>query len=133
MIQSRAHFGIGLFVGIIVTALFFQFFAPRYDIIESDNKLIKQDKWSGESWKYQGNKWEKITEMTRDWEPIDDALTNALNIVADNNTDNSNARMVSLRKKYSVLEDISDEDIMERIKYVYARKIMVDLYFTKIK
>jgi hypothetical protein len=133
MIQSRAHFGIGLFVGIIVTALFFQFFAPRYDIIESDNKLIKQDKWSGESWKYQGNKWEKITEMTRDWEPIDDALTKALNISVDNNTDNSNARMVSLRKKYSVLEDISDEDIMERIKYVYARKIMVDLYFDKIK
>jgi hypothetical protein len=133
MIQSKAHFGIGLFVGIIVTALFFQFFAPRYDIIESDNKLIKQDKWSGESWKYQGNKWEKITEMTRDWEPIDDALTKALNIPADNNKDNSNARMVSLKKRYSVLEDISDEDLMERIKYVYARKIMVDLYFAKIK
>jgi len=133
MIQSRAHFGIGLFVGIIVTALFFQFFAPRYEIIESDNKLVKQDKWSGESWKYQGNKWEKITEVTRDWEPIDEALTKALNIASDNNTYDSNARMVSLRKKYSVLEDISDEDIMERIKYVYARKIMVDLYFAKIK
>ncbi len=51
MIRTRTHFGIGLFIGIVVTALFFQFFAPRYDVIESDKMLIKQDKWSGNSWR----------------------------------------------------------------------------------
>ena len=35
MIQTRTHFGIGLVIGIVVTALFFQFFAPRYDVVES--------------------------------------------------------------------------------------------------
>ena len=56
MIKTRTHFGIGLFIGILVTALFFQFFAPRYDVVEADNLLIKHDKWSGDSWKYEGDK-----------------------------------------------------------------------------
>jgi hypothetical protein len=131
MVQTRTHFGIGLFIGIIVTALFFQFFAPRYEVIESDDMLVKQDKWSGNSWKYEGNKWEKITDVTRDWQPIDEALMNALKLPVNSDTNNSDVQMASLKQKYSVLEKLSDEDVMERIKYIYARKIMVDLYFSK--
>jgi hypothetical protein len=131
VIRTRIHFGIGLFIGIVVTALFFQFFAPRYDVVESDKMLIKHDKWSGSSWRYEGDKWEKITDSTRDWKPVDEALMKALNIPAQGDTESSDGQMICLKKKYPELEKISNEDIMERIKYIYARKIMVDLYFSK--
>jgi hypothetical protein len=131
MIRTRTHFGIGLFIGIVVTALFFQFFAPRYDVVESDKMLIKQDKWSGNSWRYEGDKWEKITDSTRDWKPVDEVLMKALNIAAKGDAESSDGQMVALKKKYPELEKISNEDIMERIKYNYARKVMVDLYFSK--
>jgi len=134
MIKTRTHFGIGLFIGIVVTALFFQFFAPRYDVIESEKMLIKQDKWSGNSWRYEGDKWEKISDTTRDWKPVDEVLMKALNFTAKGDTtNNSDGQMSSLKKKYPELEKIPNEDIMERIKYIYARKIMVDLYFSHAK
>ena len=131
MNQTRAHFGIGLLIGIIVTAIFSLFFAPRYEIVESDKMIIKQDKWSGHTWRYQGNEWEKIVDSTRDWKPVDAVLVNALSFSAGGGANSSDVRMTSLKEKFPVLEDISNEDIMERIKYVYARKIMVDLYFSK--
>jgi hypothetical protein len=134
MLHNRTYFGIGIFVGIIVATLFFQFFAPRYEIVQTDNRLIKQDKWSGNSWEHKGHKWEKITDITRNWKPVDKTLVKALNLDKNsNNSGNSDARMAALKKKYPVLEEISNEDIMERIKYVYAREIMVDLYFSKIE
>jgi len=132
MLQSRAHFGIGLLIGIVLTALFFQFFAPRYAVIESDKMLIKQDKWSGHSWRYEGNKWEKITDNTRNWKPVDEVLIKALNLPSKGDAKGSDGQMAALKKKYPLLEEISNEDIMERIKYIYARKIMVDLYFGKL-
>ena len=132
MIQTRTHFGIGLFAGIIVTAFFFHFFAPRYAVIESENLLIKQDKWSGNSWKFEGDKWEKISDATRDWKPIDTVLMDALEIEPSSSVSNSsNTQMDNLKKKYPLLEKLSNEEIMERIKYIYARRIMVDLYFSK--
>ncbi len=132
MLHTRTHFGIGLFIGILVTALFFQFFAPRYDVVEADNLLIKQDKWSGNSWRYEGDKWEKISDTTRDWKPVDEVLMKALNFTAKGETKGSDGQMAALKKKYPQLEEISNEDIMERIKYIYARKIMVDLYFGNV-
>ena len=133
MIQTRTHFGIGLVIGIVVTALFFQFFAPRYDVVKSDKMLIKQDKWSGTSWRYEGDKWEKITDSTRDWGPVDEVLMKALNIPVRGDSNGSDAQMASLKQKYPELEKIANEDIMERIKYIYARKVMVDLYFSNVK
>jgi len=132
MIKTRTHFGIGLFIGIVVTALFFQFFAPRYDVIESEKMLIKQDKWSGNSWRYEGDKWEKISDTTRDWKPVDAVLMKALNFTAKGENKGSDGQMSALKKKYPELEKISNEDIMERIKYIYARKVMVDLYFGNV-
>ncbi len=131
--QTKTHFGIGLFVGILVTALFFHFFAPRYEVKRSDDKLIKQDRWSGNSWKYVGNKWEKITDVEREWKPIDDALMAALNLPGTDGSSNSDKQMAALKQKYSVLENLDDEEILERIKYIYARKIMVDMYFSQVK
>lgn len=131
--QTKTHFGIGLFVGILVTALFFHFFAPRYEVTRSDDKLIKQDRWSGNSWRYSGAKWEKISDMNRDWKPIDEALMAALNLGGTGDSNNSDKQMAALKQKYPVLENIDNEDILERIKYIYARKVMVDMYFSKAK
>jgi hypothetical protein len=131
MIQAKVHFGIGLFIGVFLTALFFQFFASRYDVIELDKMLIKQDKWSGNSWRYEDDQWGKITDSTRDWKPVDEVLMKAINMPADGGTNRSEGQTTSLKKKYPELEKIPNEDIIKRIKYIYARKIMVDFYFSK--
>ena len=131
MTQTKVHFGIGLFIGVVLTALSFQFFAYRYDVIELDKILIKQDKWSGNSWRYENDQWGKINDNTRDWKPVDEILMKAINMPADANTNRSEERITSLKKEYPELEKIPDEDIIKRINYIYARKIMVDFYFSK--
>lgn len=131
MRQTRNHFGMGLAAGIILAALFFQFFAPRYAVIKTGDMLVKQDKWSGRSWQYDGDGWKEIEELAVDWKPVDRALVKALNLPGKEKDGAFSARISSLKEKYPVLESVSDDDIMERIKYIYARKIMVDLYFNK--
>jgi hypothetical protein len=131
MLQTRVHFGIGFSVGICITALFFHFFAPRYEVTESNRVIIRQDKWSGTSWKYEGDEWKEIKENRVNWKPVDSALMKALNVPVIEGKKKSNNQIIALKKKYPFLEEFSDEDIMERIKYIYARKIMLDLYFSK--
>ena len=80
MQQGKYNFAIGFIIGIIVSAVFFQFFAPRYSVVQSGDMLVKQDKWSGDSWKMAGSQWEKIVYSDRNWELIDEALRDALRI-----------------------------------------------------
>lgn len=42
MIKKRVHFGIGLFVGIILSVIFFQFVASRYIVIESNGMILSK-------------------------------------------------------------------------------------------
>jgi len=133
MVQTRVHFGVGLILGIVVAAIFFHFFAPRYAVIKSDSGLMKQDKWTGESWQLQENKWVTVAEDKRDWKPVDEALMKALNMKDNGGSDSAKNRLRSLKEKYPVLEPFSDEDIMERIKYIYSKKIIVDLYLNEMK
>ncbi len=134
MVHTKIHFAVGLLIGIIITACFFHFFAPRYEVLKSDDTLVKQDKWSGNSWIYKDNKWEKIIDAVRDWTPVDQALTDALNIASNTGTPTgSNKRIKALREKYPVLAGISDQEIESRIKNIYSKKILVDLYFSQIK
>jgi len=91
--------------------------------MKSDDMLIKQDKWSGTSWRYEGDKWEKITDSTRDWKPVDDVLMKELNISDKGDTSGFNWQMAPLKKKYPELEKISKEDIMERIRYIYSGRL----------
>ncbi len=129
MVHSRIHFGIGFTLGILITALFFHFFSQRYEVTESNRALIKQDKWSGSSWKFEGNEWKKIKENMVDWKPVDQILIKALGIGGNSGKDGQNHQVAALKAKFPFLEGYSDEDIMERIKYVYARQVMLDLYF----
>ena len=88
--------------------------------------MVKQDRWSGDSWRYVDNQWKKIDDIHRDWESIDQALRQALHIPKDG-LDRPKA-MDLLRKKFPALKDITDDELLERIKIVYSKAILCDLY-----
>lgn len=127
------QFGVGFTIGILVTALFFYFFSQRYEVTESNLAIIKQDKWTGVSWQFEGNEWKKIQESKTNWDPVDNILVTALNISTDNCSNRGNRQVKALKSKYPALEAYKDEDIIERIKYIYARQVMLDLYFNQAK
>ena len=127
MQQGKYNFAIGFIIGIVVSAVFFQFFAPRYSVVQSGDMMIKQDKWSGDSWKMAGSQWEKIVYSDRNWELIDNALRDALRIPKEQKK--AKNKLAILKKKYPVLADVPDKDLLERIKYMYPREILANLYF----
>lgn len=129
---EKVYLGVGLVIGVLVAAAFFYFFAPRYETHRSGESIIRHDRWSGDSWRLAGQRWEKIQDLKRDWQEVDDALRQALKIPA-RASDEENALKL-LKGKYAILRDISDEELLERIKIVYSREILTHLYlsdFTK--
>jgi len=126
MNREKIYFAIGLGAGILLTGLFLLYFAPRYETTQVDKTLIKQDRWSGDSWQYVGNKWQKIVDVQRDWKKIDQALLNALHIQSPGIE--RNEALAILRLKAPDLEVLTDDELLERIKYVYSKEIMVTLY-----
>ncbi len=123
---GKKHFITGLVIGIITAALFFQFFAPRYTTNKSSGILIKNDKWTGDSWSFINNQWKKNMDVDQNWEGIDKALRNALNISLD---DSNRLKVLNiLKKKHPLLENITDDDLLERIKIVYSKEILINLY-----
>ena len=126
MKNEKSYFGLGLIVGIIISALFLFYVAPMYNTVQSGENIIRQDKWTGSSWRYMDNQWKKISDVSRDWDSIDQALRNALNIpFAKVNTENA---LSTLRKNYPVLKDVSDDELLERIKLVYSKQVVCNLY-----
>lgn len=126
MSREKVYLGIGLVIGIVLSALFFQFLAPRYATVESGDTLIRQDRWSGESWRFVENHWKRIMNPSRDWQEIDQALMEALHIPTDG-LDRVNALSL-LKAKYSALKDVSNDELLERIKLVYSKEILCNLY-----
>jgi len=126
MSREKIYFAIGMTARIVLTSLFLLYFAPRYETTRMDEKLIKQDRWSGDSWQYVGNKWEKIVDLQRDWKSIDRSLLNALHITAPDIE--RNEALSLLRLKAPALDVLTDDELLERIKYVYAKEIMVTTY-----
>jgi len=126
MKNDKSYFGLGLIVGIIISALFLFYVAPRYNTVQSGENIIRQDKWTGNSWRYSDNQWKKISDVSRNWESIDQSLHNALNIpFANVNTENA---LSTLRQNYPVLKDVSDDELLERIKLVYSKQVVCNLY-----
>jgi len=124
--REKTYFGIGLVIGIVLAVLFLFYFAPRYTSVKAGDTLIKQDRWSGESWRFVDNQWKRIVGENHDWERIDRALAEALGIPAD--TPSRSNALDLLRKRDPILKDLSDEDLLERIKLVYSKQILVNMY-----
>ena len=126
MSSGKTSFGIGLAVGIVVAVLFLYYFAPRFTTVKSGENLIKQDRWSGDSWRFVDGQWKKMMSFSRDWERIDDALMEALHLPTDGG-ERANALSL-LRKKDTILADLEDDELLERIKLVYSKEILVNMY-----
>ena len=129
MTREKSYFGIGLLVGAVIAALFLLYFAPRYTTVKSGDTLIRQDRWSGISWRFVDNQWKRIVYLDRDWNLIDRTLREALSIPTGGVERGTALHL--LRKKYPALADINDDDLLERIKIVYSKAILCDLYLTK--
>lgn len=129
MTHGKVHFGIGLVSGMLIAAFLLLVFAPRYNTMEQDGVRVKHDRWSGQSWRLVDNEWQPIETSARDWKPVDAALRRALNI--SERKQEINEGLDLLRQEYAALRHVSDEELMERIKVVYARDILRDLYLER--
>ena len=118
----------GIVIGIVLSFLYFHFFAPRYDIQKTAVFTIKIDKWTGESWRLVDNNWKKMANMDEDWELVDKTLGEAININIPEAQVDSGSALKKLRDRYPVLKDIPDYDLLERIKLVYSKELLVNLY-----
>jgi hypothetical protein len=126
MAREKTYFIGGLFVGIVVASLFLFYFAPRYTTMKSGDTLIRQDRWTGQSWRFADNQWKAIVGQDYDWEKIDYALVSALRI--PHGEADTGAALKLLKEKHAILKTLSDEDLLERIKIVYSRQILSSMY-----
>lgn len=126
MIGDKRHFLMGLVIGILLSGIFFYYFAPRYTTVKSGDTMLRQDTWTGRSWRFADNEWKSIVGVPRDWDSIDKALLSALRIpFAEVNTD---LALKQLQEKYPVLKDLPNDELLERIKLVYSRQVLVNMY-----
>lgn len=123
---EKRYFLVGLVIGILLSGIFFYYFAPRYSTVKSGDTVIRQDTWTGRSWRFVDNEWKSILGVNRDWDGIDKALLSALRIpFAEVNTDQA---LNQLKEKHSILKDLPNDELVERIKLVYSRQILVNMY-----
>ncbi|WP_448510964.1 hypothetical protein [Immundisolibacter sp.] len=123
---EKTYFGLGLVIGILLAVVFFYYFAPRYTTVKSGETMLKQDTWTGQSWRLVDNEWKPMLGVYRDWDSIDKALLSALRIpFAEVNTDSA---LVRLREKHPILKELPDDELLERIKLVYSRQVLVNMY-----
>ena len=126
MRSTKLNLAIGFIAGAILTFFCFNYFAPRYEVKKVGLSLVKVDKWTGQSWRYMNNNWKKVVYTNQEWKQIDQAVAQALNIqLTDAKTEST---LNQLREKYAVLRDIPDDELLERIKLVYSKQILVQMY-----
>ena len=123
---EKTYFIVGIVLGVFLSAIFFFYFAPRYETVKEGETMIKQDQWTGRSWRFTDDEWKPVVGVNRDWEKIDRALMAALRIpFADVDTDSA---LIALQDKHPVLADLRREELLERIKLVYSRQVLVNMY-----
>jgi len=66
--------------------------------------------------------------MDENWDLVDETLQEAININLPGIQVDSSAALEKLRNRYPVLKDIPDYDLLERIKLVYSKQVMVGMY-----
>lgn len=116
----------GIIIGLVLAFFYFQFFAPRYETKKTGLTLVKTDKWTGQSWRFVDNNWKKMSNMDENWAKIDQTLQKALNVQVTNV--DSGSALKSLRTRYPILKDLPEDELLERIKLVYSKVVLVNLY-----
>ena len=128
MRSTKLNLAIGIIAGAILTFFCFNYFAPRYEIKKVGLSMVKFDKWTGQSWRFVNNNWKKVVYTNQEWKQIDQAVAQALNIqLTDAKTEST---LNQLREKYAVLRDIPDDELLERIKWVYSKHVLTNLYLS---
>ena len=117
---------IGLVIGLAVAFFYFNFFASRYVLKKEGLAVVKLDKWTGQSWTLVNDKWKKMTVMDENWEEVDKTLTEALEIPFAQV--DSESALKKLKESYPILKGIPDDELLERIKLVYSKMVMVNMY-----
>jgi hypothetical protein len=117
---------IGVTIGLLISLFYAHFFAPRYEIKKEGLSTMKLDKWTGQSWTLVSGNWKKMNSTDENWEEIDKALSEALKIPFAQ-VDSTSA-LKKLREKHPVLADVSDDELLERIKLVYSKMVLVNMY-----
>jgi len=117
---------IGLIIGLAAAFFYFNFFASRYEIKKEGLDIVKLDKWTGQSWAFVNDNWKKMTVTDETWEEVDKTLSEALKIPFAQ-VDTGSA-LKKLKESHPVLEEIPDDELLERIKLVYSKMIMVNMY-----
>ena len=119
---------IGIILGIVLAFFYFHYFAPRYEVKKIGMFPIKVDRWTGKSWRLVDNNWKRMLNIDEDWEKIDQTLWAALQTQADQA--DTNKALKHLRERYPILNDISDDELLERIKFVYSKVVLSKLYLS---
>ena len=101
--EKKLYLIIGIIIGIVTTSSYFYIFAPRYEIKRTHSEVLKIDKWTGNSWRYINNKWQKINPETQKWQKIDLILERAL----DTKQDSKDIKLAlkKLRDRYPILKE----------------------------
>jgi len=126
MKRDKKSLIIGLIIGLIVSFFYCYFFAPRYEVKKDGLSMIKIDRWTGQSWVFMDNNWKKMVNMGEEWEQIDKTLSDALKIPFAQV--DSQSALQKLRETYPILKDIPNDELLERIKLVYSKKVLVNMY-----
>jgi hypothetical protein len=128
MKNGKKSLFIGIIIGVVLSYFFFNYFAPRYEIKKTAALTMKVDKWTGDSWRFVDNNWKKMSDMDENWEMIDKTLGEAINMKLPIPKVDSGLGFKKLRDRYPLLKDIPDDDLSERIKLVYSKQVMVNMY-----
>jgi hypothetical protein len=128
MTSGKKSLVFGIAIGIILSFLYFNFFAPRYEIKKNAASTIKIDKWTGQSWRLVENNWKKMIDMDEDWIQIDKTLREAININIPEAKVDFSAALKKLRDRYPILKEIPDYDLIERINLVYSKQVLAGMY-----
>lgn len=128
MKNGKKNLIIGIIIGLVLAFFYFHYFAPRYEIKKEGLSLVKIDKWTGQSWRFVDNNWKKMINIDESWVKIDRTLREALNIpFAKVDTGKG---LMRLRERYPILKDIPDDELLERIKLVYSKQVLTNMYLS---
>ncbi len=128
MRNEKKHMILGIVIGLVLAFFYFHYFAPRYEIKKIGPLSVKVDRWTGKSWRLVEDNWKSMLDVDENWERVDQTLQEALQTPVAQ-VDISRA-LTRLREKYPTLNDISDDELLERIKVVYSKIVLSKLYLS---